>query len=340
VIESSLGPWADQWDRLVEQSPLPSPFLRSWWLEEVACGRPRFLLVTEGRALIGGLAVEDNPSVTGSRVRMMGSGPLCPDHLDLLAVPGREYDVARELGRWLTGSGSRFLDLQGLAASPRLAAILPETVHRSVIDVAPWTRLPSDPDVYLSGRSDNFRANLRKVSRRMSALGAVHHVVEPSSIGPALTTLRDLHAAQWGSSPFLSSFDRFARAAIRGAERSEIVVHELVAGGEVAASLASFEVCGRLSLYQGGRNPDRQWRSATTLLIHSAIQDACRRGFNELDLLRGNEPYKRSFAEEDRVILRLRAAHGAGAKAAMMSSLLLDRVRLVAKSILARPHPG
>ena len=29
---SRLGQWATQWDQLVDASPLPSPFLRSWWL--------------------------------------------------------------------------------------------------------------------------------------------------------------------------------------------------------------------------------------------------------------------------------------------------------------------
>ena len=27
-----LGPWREAWDDLAVRQPLPSPFLRSWWL--------------------------------------------------------------------------------------------------------------------------------------------------------------------------------------------------------------------------------------------------------------------------------------------------------------------
>ena len=37
--------------------------------------------------------------------RIMGAGPLCPDHLDLLAVPGQEDAVVRVLQDWLLRPG-------------------------------------------------------------------------------------------------------------------------------------------------------------------------------------------------------------------------------------------
>ena len=53
-----LSGWAAQWDRLVDSSPLPSPFLRSWWLTGAGGPGRHFLVVIEGAHLIGGLAVE------------------------------------------------------------------------------------------------------------------------------------------------------------------------------------------------------------------------------------------------------------------------------------------
>ena len=100
-----LGGWAAQWDQLVDSSPLPSPFLRSWWLTGVGGPDGRFLLVVEGDRLIGGLAVELRPPMRS--VRIMGDGSLCPDHLDLLAAPGHEAAVISLLRDWLCRPGGR-----------------------------------------------------------------------------------------------------------------------------------------------------------------------------------------------------------------------------------------
>ena len=53
-----LNGWAAQWDRLVDSSPLPSPFLWSWWLTATADLTANFLLVVDGTRLLGGLALE------------------------------------------------------------------------------------------------------------------------------------------------------------------------------------------------------------------------------------------------------------------------------------------
>ena len=81
-VRTRLGPLAVRWDELVDRLPLPSPFLRSWWLEHTAGRRPRFVLVMEDGALLG-----------VPRLRVMGAGALCPDHLDAVVLPGREADV-------------------------------------------------------------------------------------------------------------------------------------------------------------------------------------------------------------------------------------------------------
>lgn len=336
AVRSSLGPWAPLWDQLVAALPVPSPFLRSWWLEAVAGPKRRFLLVADGSRLIGGLALEERDRGVASVVRMMGAGPLCPDHLDLISAPGHEGEVIGRLGAWLGRPGARFIDLQGVAAGALVRSALPHDVREDVIDLAPWAALPPDPEEFLAQRSANFRANIRKARRRLHLEGITHRVASPDSVETALARLRKLHFARWGESPFLRTFDRFAEASRAGASRGELAFHELVAGEAVIASVACFEVAGRVSLYQSGRSLDRRWRSAMTVLLHAIIEDACRRGVTEADFLRGNEPYKRSFASHERPILRLRAARGNAGEIAFATSLLWERTRRVA-SHLVRP---
>jgi CelD/BcsL family acetyltransferase involved in cellulose biosynthesis len=62
--------------------------------------------------------------------------------------------------------------------------------------------------------------------------------------------------------------------------------------------------------YQLARSLDNEMRDVGTVLRLSAVDDACLSGLTELDLLRGDEPYKRSFTTRSRALLRLRAAHG------------------------------
>ena len=135
-----LDGWAAQWYQLVDSSPLPLPFLRSWWL--TGTGRPgrHFVLVVDGAHLLGGLALEKPHPMLG--VRVMGE-PLCPDHLDLLAAPGHEATVVSLLRDWLCRPGERLLDLRGIRAGSWLVEALPGHVRRQPMAVAPSRPCPT-----------------------------------------------------------------------------------------------------------------------------------------------------------------------------------------------------
>jgi CelD/BcsL family acetyltransferase involved in cellulose biosynthesis len=256
----------------------------------------------------------------------MGAGPLRPDHLDAVALPGREKDMLAALAAWLCRPGSRVLDLEGVAGGSRLAAALPGRVRREVIDVAPWMPLPPDPDDWLRSRPRSLRATLRKVSRGLEEEAVAHRVLRGASVHAALATLQRLHGARWGErSNFLAVYDRFAAASRAGAARGEVAFHELVAGEEVVATVSCLEVAGRVSLYQSGRLSAHRWRNAATVLLVRVIQDACERGAAEVDFLRGDEPYKANFSSATRELLRLRAAHGAAGRLALAA--LVARAR-------------
>jgi hypothetical protein len=102
--------------------------------------------------------------------------------------------------------------------------------------------------------------------------------------------------------------------------------------------MACLEVAGRVSFYQSGWVPAHRWRNSSTLLLARIIDDACQRGFTEVDLLRGDEPYKRGFASAERQLLRLRAAHGPAGHAALAVLVLASRMRRLASRALA--HRG
>lgn len=311
LVMNQLGNWTCQWDRLVDASPLPSPFLRSWWLAGTAGPRPSFLLVVQNEQLLGGLALEEARRLGVPCLRMMGAGPLCPDHMDLLAAPGQEEAVVKAIRRWLSRPGSRLLDFEGVVSGSMLSTATPGIVRRESIAVAPWTPIPADGKAYMDARPALFRRNLRRATARLAAAGATHRANRGTTAIARLDVLRRLHDAQWGKrSNFLPSFERFAASCHLAADFDEIAVHELIAGQTIVAILVAFEVAQRLSLYQSARLTDNRWREASTVLLAAVISDACEREFTEVDFLRGDEPYKRNFASDRREVVQLQAATG------------------------------
>jgi CelD/BcsL family acetyltransferase involved in cellulose biosynthesis len=315
VITSSLGPWRTGWDDLVEASALPSPFARTWWLSAVARDEPCFVIVVDGRDVIGGLALERREVAGLTLLRMLGAGPLCPDHLDVLTLPGREDDVAGTIRDWLSRQMPAVIRLDGLVELPNAERLMPEPLGRRIIDVAPWTELGDDP--FVDRCSRNLRSNIRKVKRRLERQGVRYRRRAPTDVDDALSWLRKLHREQWRRSQFLRAFTRFAAAARAGARRHEVTFHELARGDDVVASVVCFEVCNRVSFYQTGRILHPDLRSSGTFLLFAALEDAQRRGFHEVDFLRGNESYKSGFMTDERRLVSLEASTGATGKAAL-----------------------
>jgi hypothetical protein len=192
-----------------------------------------------------------------------------------------------------------------------LIEALPGRVRREPMVVAPFALLPDSPEAYRATLPSQFRKNLRVGAKRLAAEGVTHQTIRGRAVLQHLDVLRELHQSQWGSrSGFLPVFDRFATGFAGGCAADEVVVHELGNNDLVVATVTAFEVAGRVSLYQSARLTDRRWRDATIVLLAAIIDDACARGFNEVDFLRGDEPYKGRFTPNHREMQRLVAGQG------------------------------
>jgi CelD/BcsL family acetyltransferase involved in cellulose biosynthesis len=304
-----LADHAAAWDALVEASSLPSPFLRSWWLHSVSAapGTAHLLVMSDGE-LVGGLALARDRLLGISRYRFAGQGVLCPDHLDALALPGHEDEVAGALRGWFEAPGQRIVDLSGLREGSLVARALARTPER--LDVAPFQALPGDGTDFLAGRSSNFRRSVRKAERRLDEAGVTHRRVEPATLPAALDAFRRLQGDRDGRGPLLDELPVLARALASGLARDEARVDVLETPAEVVAVSLAFVVAGRLSLYQVARSLDHAHRSAATVLLNRVITEALADGCHEVDMLRGDEGYKTSFADARRELFRLRAGHG------------------------------
>jgi len=336
LVVPRLGEWAAAWDELVAQAAVPSPFLRSWWVDAVAGKRSEFVLVLEADTLVGGLALERRRRVLGVSIyRFTGSGTLCPDHLDLLAARGKEPIVRRAITEWFTQPGSRVLDLDGLVESSLLEQTFP-AARTTTTSVAPWDQLPANATEYFSALSSNLRKTLRQAQRRFSAAGVSHRRISHRDAGreddaaAALHEFTRLQELRGGRDALLHETPRLIPAVLAGLNRGEVQIDVLETADHFVLVLISFQLGQAVRLYQSARRLDDEWRDALAVMLLEVVRRACEDGCRELDLLRGDESYKSRFVRRKRQIRHLRAAHGSFGAAVLAAMEALRRLRNLA----------
>jgi CelD/BcsL family acetyltransferase involved in cellulose biosynthesis len=330
AIRARIGHHGGAWDSIVDSRVISSPFQRSWWLEGVS-ENTRYVLVLDDDRLLGGLALGERRVAGVRRYAAPGPAVLCPDHLDLVAAPGAEDVVAGVIGEWFARPGQRVLDLRGVADDSLLAGAMGTTSEP--LDVAPYQPLPASPDTYLAGRSANFRRSVRRAGRSLAAQGIEHRRVDLADLPAAFAAFRSLHEDREGRGPLVAELPALERGLTAGVAAGEARVDVLAAGPDVVAVALAFVVAGRLSLYQIARSLDGAHDGAGNVLLVAVIEDAVAAGCHEVDLLRGGEGYKSSFADRTRVVGRLRAAHGGAARAQLAAE---DAARSLRAGLSAR----
>lgn len=339
LVVSGLGQWAAAWDELVTQAAVPSPFLRSWWLNAMTGDRSEFILVLEGDKLIGGLALERRHRVFGVPVyRFAGSGTLCPDHLDLLAKRGRELIVQPAIDEWFTRPGSRVLDLDGLVEDALLQRTF-DTAATTVTAVAPFDELPASATEYLATISANLRKTLRRTQRRLSAAGVIHRRIsyrnadDADDAAAALHEFTRLQQLRGGRRALLREMPRLIPALLAGLARGEVQIDILETADRAILVLISLRLGEAVRLYQSARVLDYEFRDAEAVTLLEVVRQACEDGCRELDLLRGDETYKSRFVRRKRDLRSLRVAHGLPGVAVLAALQALRRLRRLAGQV-------
>lgn len=307
---STLGGIADRWDALVAATPshrTASPFMWSWWLDAMADGRDAtFVTVSAGSDLIGGVPLQRR-TVKGLPVwSLLGSGPLQPDPLDLVAAPGREGEVVTALGRHFRGMRG-VLELDGVLATSLLGLATAGLGRRHDVSTvaAPFAGLGTSAAEYLSGRPGSHRSTVARTWKRLRREGVRFEIVDSSDADGAEATLdvfASLHDGRWGErSAVLSDWDRCRRALVAGVARGDVWLAQLVdSAGRSIAIEVDLLVPGRVCFYQAGRLTDHEFRGSGSALKFSVIEAAIDEGSYEYDLLRGAEPYKDLWATGSR----------------------------------------
>jgi CelD/BcsL family acetyltransferase involved in cellulose biosynthesis len=155
----------------------------------------------------------------------------------------------------------------------------------------------------LASRSSKLRAQVRRDARSVLGSGraTIRLADDPDRLDADLDALFAMHRERWpGGSGFLAGgaepfHRRFAHAAL---ERGWLRLWLLEADGQAQAAWYGFRFAGCEAHYQSGRFASCSRGGGTVLLAH-AIRAALEDGMREYRFLRGGEPYKLRWANDD-----------------------------------------
>jgi CelD/BcsL family acetyltransferase involved in cellulose biosynthesis len=308
---------APDWDELAVSQGLPlcAPgWMLAWW-RHLAPGdsRLRIVVVRDGARLLA-LAPWFIDSSERGRADLRLLGAELSDRVDILCRAGHEDEVRDELLRAILEMRPR-PDLVSFEAVPasskwerRLAGGLGGRLrfarYRNSVRSTPVTYLNGGPpEDWLVGRSSHFRAQMRKLRRKLEARnGAVRHVSDDAGVQSALRAMLALHAERWegrGESGLTKPgvAEMLSEAAIAlGPDRLRLWMAEV--DGEPISVQLLLAAGGELKAWNGGWSQEHSKLQPPMLTTLAALEDAIARGQSRIDLGAGEHAYKLRFADD------------------------------------------
>ena len=346
----------DDWN-LLAASAVDTIFLtHAWlanWLQELAPEADLHVLTArEGERLVAALPLFGGQHTgTGRHWRIMGTGVLTPNHLDLVSDPAlvgearagfvdllleasANWDVL-EFDKLPADSGT--VDAFASAfAQAGLATSCSESAVCYVCD------LPPTYEEYLASRSKNTRKKIgetrRWLRKQPESIQLAVADTEEASLH-ALESLERFHQQRWEAKGYPGAFSdprvvRFHDAEVRAAHASgNLRMYTLSDGDEILAVSYNFRVGATAQAYL--TSFDSNWSKASpgVLLRAFVIEESIAEGATLFDWLEGAETYKKAWCTHERsdVWLRVYSRGLAGQSARLKHSAGVATVRLARK---------
>jgi len=321
--DTGLAALSSEWGELLTDAYSPGVFQTWAWISSwrETLGSEHDLLVGSARDPRSGRLLGLAPFAVETRrvgplttrvLRMAGSGPAAPDHLDLIVRHGHPH-VAAPL--WEAISGRRtwdLIDLDGLRPGSRLAGLMLRRKNDrrdySTTTMCPLLPLPSSWEEYQASLGRNLRQNLRRYARKLDAAHDTvveRMVVHDHDVTETVERLAEFHQqirtarGDKGSFADPRMIDFHRTVAQRFLEAGRLRLHRLDVDGRMAAAISCFRHGDTVSFYTTGYDQALAAYGPGRRVLAAAIRGAIDEGASHFDFLRGDEEYKRSWLAVD-----------------------------------------
>jgi CelD/BcsL family acetyltransferase involved in cellulose biosynthesis len=305
------------WTDLVEEDPegtlFHTPrFLKLYW-EEFGAGALELAFVRDGNDPVAAAVFE----VRDGLLAWLGGFDVT-DYLGPVGLPGARDRAAKELLAAVAGRDDwERADLAGLPEDgswlPALRSAAEAVGLRAEVgadSVAPLIRLPRSYEEYLAGLPGKLRHEIRRKARRLDEAVPEARLVDATldTVSADIGRFVELHRTSEGDKgkfmvPGMELF--FRRLADELLPEGTFRLSFLEADGRCLAGIVGFRDRDRFLLYNSAYDHRFAQVSPGMVLVDRLIASAIDEGRRELDLLKGDLPYKFRFGARRRRISRL-----------------------------------
>ncbi|MBI4436484.1 MAG: GNAT family N-acetyltransferase [Candidatus Omnitrophica bacterium] len=324
-----------EWNALLDAAPRPNIFLTvewlgSWWSVFGRGNQLYLLLAYDKDQLVGGVPFyltrrKMKKILSVRELRFVGTGGLvCPDHLTGLVAPGYEEAVIQKVKDFLVSIQHEWdtMMLRDIDVEDPFCRRLGEElkgsgralIEKRLGEVAPYVQLDGQGwDTYVASLKDSMQKNIRRRRTKLNREFQTTFVKagNPSTLEQDMQNFMELHGKRRIS---IGSADKFSfeayrlfhsRLAQELAGRGRLHLSFLELNGKRVAVQYGFEYQGRLFAYQTGFDPAYKQSGVFQILMGYILEDCCKRGIREVDLLRGGENYKYDWTQGIREVGRV-----------------------------------
>jgi CelD/BcsL family acetyltransferase involved in cellulose biosynthesis len=314
------------WSELLDEIPgvpifLTWEWIRTWWFY-FGQGRQLWLLTArdkQGRLV--GLAPFMREEYKKGLMRLgmiafIGTGRVCPTHLDILARASDKEGVYRAFLGFLLGQSDQWDVL-------RIASVTQDSINYDFLTAAGgririgaqttclYIPLPDNWEAYLKTVGRNLRRSIKTSISRLEGdyPGAVDFacIADPQELTSAMERLEELirnrcHAKRlltdWNDSTFTNFHRTIARLALN---RGWLRLYTLTVKDRVIAVIYAFRFRDCVHGYNAGFDIDWSKYGPGRLILAYCVQTAIQEAASELVMGRGNAEYKFAWTDHVRV---------------------------------------
>jgi CelD/BcsL family acetyltransferase involved in cellulose biosynthesis len=190
-------------------------------------------------------------------------------------------------------------------------------IRKRVCEICPYVSLPDSFSILMKRLGKNARQNLNKYMRRIEE----KHKVELRrydearlSVEEAMELFIKLHEKRWASEglpgAFRSKEDNFRNFHMKVAEcfarKGWLGLYFLTANDEPVSVQYTFEYGKKMYYYLAGFDPAYSQYSVGNLMVRCLLERCITNGFQEYDMMRGDEAYKIQWTSTFRRNLEIR----------------------------------